>query len=61
MVESNRGQDNDLPVRHIGTIPGAAHADLHNGGIDGGVGEGRKCHCRQNFEPGESNARLSVD
>ena len=50
VVESDRRDDGDPRVRHVGGVPGAAHADLDDRDVDRRVGEQRVGHADHDLE-----------
>ena len=58
VIEPDGSHDVDEAVCDIGRIPGAAHADLDDGDINGCIGEGCECQCSHHFEEGERDAAI---
>ena len=55
----DRGDDGDLRVGDVGGVPGAAHADLDDGDVDRGVGEGGERHGGQHLEEATAGRRAA--
>ena len=53
VVQVDGGDDGDVPVDHVGGVPGAAHADLDDGDVHGRVGEGGVRHAGEHLEEGQ--------
>jgi hypothetical protein len=61
VVEVDRGDDGDAGVDDVGGVPGAAHADLDDGDVDRGVGEGRVGHAHHDLEEAHRVVAGGVD
>ena len=61
MVNSDRCHDGDLRVDDVGGVPGATHAHLDNGHVDGGVGERGIRDGDQDLEVGHLRAASAAD
>ncbi|CAB4707048.1 unannotated protein [freshwater metagenome] len=61
VVDRDRQHDGDRCVDDVGGVPRAAHADLDDGRIDGGVGEGREGHRHDRLEEGDRVRLVVVD
>ena len=61
MVDADRRDDRDLPVGDVRGVPRAAHADLDDGGVDRGVGEGCEGHRGDHLEVRQRVLRRVVD
>ncbi len=57
VVHIDRPDDRGVGVEHVGGVPAAAHADLHDGHVDRSVGEFPDGHGGEHFE--EAHLRLA--
>jgi hypothetical protein len=61
VVQRHGGDDGDPRVRHVGRVPGAAHADLDDGDVDRSVGEQRVRHADHHLEEAQRVLGGAVD
>ena len=50
VIDTDRRDDRDRCIDHVGGIPATAHTGLDNGNVDRRIGEGGKSHRREDLE-----------